>query len=180
MARAIILGIKDASSEEFETLSTQHMIKFMPEIDAKTMGGNMRLGLRPTIFQKDSEWSKMRKLYGSASSINERHRHRYEVNPEHVDKLAAAGLPFIGKDDKGERMEIIELKNHPFFVGVQFHPEYLSRVLRPSPPYLGFVAASAGMLDEITSPMAAKGENGHAVVNGEGHDIVKGMNGVMI
>ena len=77
-------------------------------------------------------------------------------------------MDFIGKDDKGERMEIVELKNHPFFVGVQFHPEYLSRVLKPSPPYLGFVAASAGLLEQIMdkSDKTAGLVNGHSGVNG--------------
>lgn len=81
--------------------------------------------------------------------IHERHRHRYEVNPSYISTLATHGLSFIGKDDSGERMEILELKDHPWFVGVQFHPEYLGRVLEPSKPYLGFVAASAGCLDDI-------------------------------
>lgn len=81
--------------------------------------------------------------------IHERHRHRYEVNPTYIERLTKAGLDFVGKDDTGERMEILELKDHPYFVGVQFHPEYLSRVLRPSMPYLGFVAASAGVLGEV-------------------------------
>jgi len=160
------LGIKDATSEEFDAQAADRLVMFMPEIDAKTMGGNMRLGIRPTHFQPDSEWSRLRKLYGGAAHINERHRHRYEVNPAYIEKLSKAGLNFIGKDDKGERMEIVELKDHPFFVGVQFHPEYLSRVLRPSPPYLGFMAASAGMLKDITDKVSI---NGHAVVNGEGH-----------
>ena len=81
--------------------------------------------------------------------INERHRHRWEVNPAYVETLESAGLNFIGRDDSGKRMEILELKDHPYFVGVQFHPEYLSRVLRPSKPFLGFVAASAGILPDI-------------------------------
>ncbi|KAL8825183.1 MAG: hypothetical protein Q9170_007894 [Blastenia crenularia] len=81
--------------------------------------------------------------------ISERHRHRYEVNPEYVLLMASHGLDFIGKDESGERMEIMELKDHPWFVGVQYHPEYLSRVLRPSMPYLGFVAAATGCLDKI-------------------------------
>ena len=83
--------------------------------------------------------------------INERHRHRWEVNPDFVSTLESAGMNFVGRDDSGKRMEILELKDHPFFVGVQFHPEYLSRVLRPSKPFLGFVAASAGNLPEIMS-----------------------------
>ena len=81
--------------------------------------------------------------------INERHRHRYEVNPTYIERLSKAGLDFVGKDFSGERMEILELRDHPWFVGVQFHPEYLSRPLRPSKPYLGFVAAASGMLAEI-------------------------------
>ena len=81
--------------------------------------------------------------------INERHRHRYEINPAYVDQLEQAGLNFVGRDESGQRMEILELKDHPYFVGVQFHPEYLSRVLRPSKPFLGLVAASAGILPEV-------------------------------
>jgi CTP synthase len=125
------------------------------------MGGTMRLGLRPTIWQEDTEWSKLRALYGLHNeSINERHRHRFEVNPAYIDRLQAKGLTFIGKDDTGVRMEVIELKDHPWFVGVQFHPEYISRVLHPSKPYLGFIAASAGMLDEITNGRMGDAVNG--------------------
>ena len=116
----------------------------------------MRLGLRHTLWEPGTEWSKLRALYGLKNSkINERHRHRYEVNPKYIQQLQENGLTFIGKNDTGERMEVIELKDHPWFVGVQFHPEYISRVLHPSKPYLGFIAASAGMLDQIT-----KGESG--------------------
>jgi len=75
------------------------------------MGGTMRLGLRPTVFDHDSEtWSKARKLYGGAEKMWERHRHRYEVNPEQVQRLQESGLPFVGKDEKGERMQVLELK----------------------------------------------------------------------
>ena len=161
-----VCGMKGADSVELNAQTEEPVIVFMPEIDKTTMGGNMRLGLRPTIFNEDSKWSKLRRLYGGAETVNERHRHRYEVNPEYIQKLSDAGLPFIGKDDKGERMEVMELKNHPFFVGVQAHPEYLSRVLRPSPPYLGFVAASSGLLNEIIAQQEAVT---NSVVNGEGH-----------
>ena len=98
--------------------------------------------------------------------INERHRHRYEVNPDHIPTLEAAGLNFVGRDDSGKRMEILELRDHPYFVGVQFHPEFTSRVLRPSKPFFGFVAASAGMLDEI--------------LEGKGKGLVDGSEGVRI
>lgn len=92
-------------------------------------------------------------MYGYAAVVEERHRHRYEVNPDYVDRLEQAGLNFIGKDDTGKRMEIVELKDHPWYVGVQFHPEYQSKVLDPSRPYLGFIAASAGCLEQITKEL---------------------------
>lgn len=126
------------------------------QVDKGKLGGTMRLGKHPSIFQAGTEWSRLRKLYGSATEIWERHRHRYEVNPSMIEKLEEGGLAFIGKDTKGERMEIIELKDHPWFVGVQFHPEYLSRVLDPSRTYLGFFAAAAKCLDEVTERNAAK------------------------
>lgn len=175
----------------------------------------MRLGLRPTLFQPQSEWSRLRALYGEEAQltngtpaepngvkaqppppkaktangptieetsadpspliIQERHRHRYEVNPAYVDVLASNGMNFIGKDDRGERMEIMELKDHPWYVGVQYHPEYLSRVLRPSKPYLGFVAAASGCLESIIGR-----ENGTWGLNGHGEGLGDGVDGVRI
>lgn len=83
----------------------------MPEISKTHLGGTMRLGLRPTIFDSESaEWSKIRKLYGGKEVIWERHRHRYEVGPPYVERLTKSGLNFIGKDEKGERMQVLELK----------------------------------------------------------------------
>lgn len=186
-----VCNIPKATSIELDGNTPDPVVIFMPEIDRTTMGGTMRLGLRPTHFQPKTEWSKVRALYsedpdwssrqhsdvpnGTATSpliISERHRHRYEVNPEYVDTLTSHGLSFVGKDDRGERMEILELADHPWFVGVQFHPEYLSRVLRPSKPYLGFVAASAGCLEEVL----AKGGGGLENSNGA----LDGMSGVTI
>jgi len=105
--------------------------------------------------------------------IHERHRHRYEVNPARIDTLTQHGLSFVGKDDSGRRMEIMELKEHPWYVGVQYHPEYLSRVLRPSKPYLGFVAAASGCLEGVT------GRGRGASVNGIGVS-ADGLGGVGI
>lgn len=114
----------------------------------------MRLGKHASIFQPGTEWSRLRALYGSdVSQISERHRHRYEVNPEMADEIEKAGLTFVGKDTTGQRMEIVEIKDHPWFVGVQFHPEYLSRVLAPSRTFLGFFAAAAGCLEEATAAL---------------------------
>ena len=163
------IPLPQATSFEFDGTNDDRVIISMPEHHTGKLGGTMRLGLRPTIWQSDTEWSKMRALYGlHNSSINERHRHRYEVNPAYIEQLQSKGMTFIGKDDTGVRMEVVELKDHPWFVGVQFHPEYISRVLHPSKPYLGFIAASAGMLDEVII-----GENGGSV-NG----IYQGLSGL--
>ncbi|KAJ3570560.1 hypothetical protein NP233_g4322 [Leucocoprinus birnbaumii] len=139
-----VMNVSDATSAEFNPEVKNPIIVFMPEISRTHMGGTMRLGLRPTVFDSGSEnWSKIRKLYGGAGKIWERHRHRYEVNPELVEKLEQSGLPFIGRDEKGERMQVLELKDHPFFLGLQAHPEFCSRPLNPSPPFLGFIAAAS-------------------------------------
>lgn len=105
----------EATSTEFVEGTKQPLIIFMPEISKTHMGGTMRLGLRPTVFEPGSEnWSKMRKLYGGAEKIWERHRHRYEVNPEYIEKLTTSGLPFVGRDERGERMQILELQGQSF------------------------------------------------------------------
>ncbi|KAL1687585.1 CTP synthase N-terminus-domain-containing protein [Schizophyllum commune] len=140
-----VLKMPHATSSEFVKDSEEPVIVFMPEISKTHMGGTMRLGLRPTVFQPGSEtWSKTRKLYAGAEKIWERHRHRYEVNPALIDRLEGSGLPFVGKDEKGERMQILELRDHPFFVGLQAHPEFCTRPLNPSPAFLGLVAAACG------------------------------------
>jgi len=86
------------------------------------------------------------KLYGGLETIEERHRHRYEVNIDYVDRLEKAGLKFVGTDTEKIRMEICELDDHPYYVATQFHPEYLTRPLKPSPPFLGLMLASCGKL----------------------------------
>ncbi|KAI0466891.1 CTP synthase N-terminus-domain-containing protein [Xylaria cf. heliscus] len=150
-------SMPNAESEEFEAAPKEPVIIYMPELDRENMGGTMRLGLHETIFQQGSEWAKIRALYGGVQGVKERHRHRYEVNPQFVDRLTEAGLYFVGKDETGQRMEIFEMKDHPYFVGIQYHAEYQSRVLDPSKPYLGFVAASAGRLDEVIKAQTVNG-----------------------
>ena len=76
--------------------------------------------------------------------VDERHRHRYEVNPTMVDALEARGLRFVGKDETGQRMEIVELAGHPYFVASQFHPEFKSRPGKASPLFLGLILAATG------------------------------------
>ncbi len=135
----------DGTSTEFDAQTEHPIIIFMPEISKTHMGGTMRLGLRPTVFDAESaSWSKVRKLYAGAPKIWERHRHRYEVNPAYIERLQAKGMRFVGKDERGERMQVLELPDHPYFVGFQAHPEFCTRPLNPSPPFLGFVAAAAG------------------------------------
>ncbi|KAL2474015.1 CTP synthase family protein [Forsythia ovata] len=144
----------DANSTEFDPDTQNPCVIFMPEGSKTHMGGTMRLGSRRTYFQSTSSTSA--KLYGCKSFIDERHRHRYEVNPDMVQLLEDAGLSFVGKDESGDRMEIIELPSHPYFIGVQFHPEFKSRPGKPSALFLGLVAASCGQLDTLLKKGATK------------------------
>nr|ODN93154.1 CTP synthase [Cryptococcus depauperatus CBS 7841] len=141
-----VCNLKDSNSAELFPDCQHPIICFMPEISKTHMGGTMRLGLRPTIFEPNTEKSKLRRLYGNKDIVWERHRHRYEVEPRYVEQLEApGGLRFIGKDERGERMQMLELEDHPYFVGLQAHPEFCSRPLNPSPPFLGLVAAACGL-----------------------------------
>ena len=148
-----VLGWDNAHSSEFDDNTTHPVVIFMPEIDKETMGGNMRLGAHNTKFTHvydDGSMLTTRQLYGGGEVVSERHRHRYEVNPDVVDEIHNAGLKFIGRDEEGVRMEVAELprSEHPYFVGCQYHPEFKSRPLNPSPPFHGLILASIGMLDE--------------------------------
>lgn len=150
-----VCGMTEAGSAELDEDCKDPTVVYMPEISRTHLGGTMRLGLRPTLFSDKSEsWSKIRQLYGDAPIIWERHRHRYEINPERVSAIeggkdaVSGSLQFIGRNQKGERMQVAELTDHPFFVGMQAHPELASRPLNPSPPFLGLVAAASGLLDE--------------------------------
>ena len=137
-----VLNLTSANSTEFEDNPAYPAVIFMPEISKTHLGGTMRLGSRPTIWQVDN--CKIKSLYGEGESVDERHRHRYEVNPDLIEDIEKAGLVFVGKDETGQRCEIFELDNHPYYVGVQFHPEFKSRPGKPSPPFLGLLIASAG------------------------------------
>jgi len=149
-----VLEWENANSTEFDEKSPHPVVVFMPEIDKETMGGNMRLGARITKFththDDDNTPSIARRLYNNVDHISERHRHRYEVNPDLVNSIHDAGLKFIGRDESGKRMEIAELptSKHPFYLGCQYHPEFKSRPLRPSPPFHGLILSSCGLLDE--------------------------------
>ncbi len=135
-----VLGMEKANSTEFDENTPHPAVVFMPEISKTHMGGTMRLGTKPTPFLVED--CKMKRLYGNKPHVDERHRHRYEVNPELITMIEEAGLIYVGKDETGQRCEIMELENHPFYVGTQYHPEFKSRPGRPSPPFLGLLKAS--------------------------------------
>ncbi|KAL7534547.1 hypothetical protein ACHAXR_005946 [Thalassiosira sp. AJA248-18] len=150
-----ILNWEDANSTEFDDQTKNPVVIFMPEIDKENMGGTMRLGSRNTAFthpkHEDGSSSISQIMYKNATVVSERHRHRYEVNPERVDAIHDAGLKFVGRDETGTRMEVAELprSKHPYFVGCQYHPEFKSRPLNPSPPFHGLLLAACGMLDDM-------------------------------
>ena len=104
----------------------------------KDLGGTMRLGSYEAKLKNDSL---IKKIYGK-SSIRERHRHRYEVNINYKEKFEKNGMSFSGLSPNGMLPEIIELKNHPWFIGVQFHPEFKSRPFAPHPLFSSFIKAS--------------------------------------
>ncbi len=139
-----VLGFKDSNSTEFDENCKNPAVIFMPEISKTHLGGTMRLGSRPTLWQVED--CTIRRLYGDGDSVDERHRHRYEVNPDMIEDIEAAGLKFVGKDETGQRCEIFELEGHPYYIGVQYHPEFKSRPGRPSPPFLGLLKAATGQL----------------------------------
>ncbi|XP_039851593.1 CTP synthase-like isoform X3 [Panicum virgatum] len=142
-----VMKLCGANSTEFDPAATSPCVIFMPEGSKTHMGATMRLGSRRTYFHVNG--CKSARLYGNATSVDERHRHRYELNPDMVPDFERAGLQFVGKDESGRRMEIIELPSHKFFIGAQFHPEFKSRPGKPSPLFLGLIAAASGQLEPL-------------------------------
>ena len=143
-----LAGMPDASSTEFGPCDTPvvglltewargNQIERRSEADLK--GGTMRLGAYPAVL---GEGSLVRSIYGGEAVIEERHRHRYEVNVNFREKLEATGLRFSGMSPDGVLPEIIELPGHPWFVGVQYHPELKSKPFAPHPLFAGFIAAA--------------------------------------
>lgn len=141
-----IPGWETSSSEEFQPgESPVNAVVYMPEISRTHMGATMRLGARQSRFRDTSSASVVRRLYGGQADISERHRHRYEVSPVVVPHIEKAGLlTFVAQDaETQQRQEICEGPDgHPYYVGVQFHPEMRSRPTRPSPVFVGLVQAA--------------------------------------
>ena len=133
-----VLGLKGANSAELDPKSPHPVVNILPEQEGvDDMGATMRLGDHDVNLSK----GKARTLYGK-NTISERHRHRYEINPEYIEQIEEKGLKYTGRDISGRRMEILELEGHPYFVASQFHPEFKSRPDDPSPLHLGLVKAA--------------------------------------
>ncbi len=137
-----VCGLKDADSTEFD-LNTPYPVifKLRDLVDVEELGGTMRLGAWPCQL---AEGSLAREVYGGAAEIGERHRHRYEFNPEFRETLQRAGLRISGESPDGKFVEIAELPRevHPWFLGCQFHPEYKSKPLQAHPLFASFVRAA--------------------------------------
>lgn len=139
-----VLGLKDANTVEIDKKTPHPVIDVMPDqkkkIAEKNYGGSMRLGSYTAVLKKGTVAQKAYKK----DKVDERHRHRYEVNPEYVAELTNAGLVFSGTSPDGVLMEIAELpaSEHPFHLGTQFHPEFQSRPLEPHPLFSAFIKAA--------------------------------------
>lgn len=132
-------GLLDAHSGEFDEQCANKVIDFMPgQSEDLDKGGTLRLGSYPCLIQENT---KMEECYG-ADLIYERHRHRYEFNNAYREKLEQEGLRISGTSPEGRLVETVELSDHPFYVGVQFHPEFKSRPNEPHPLFCGFIGAA--------------------------------------
>ncbi|MDY3919094.1 MAG: CTP synthase [Candidatus Limivivens sp.] len=134
-----VVGYNDAHSVELNPLTTHPVIALMPDQNGvEDIGGTLRLGSYPCVLSKNS---KAFELYGT-ETIQERHRHRYEVNNDYRKVLTENGMTLSGLSPDGRIVEMIELKDHPFFIGTQGHPEFKSRPNRPHPLFRGFIKAA--------------------------------------
>jgi CTP synthase len=134
-----VVGLEGANSSEMDEETPHAVIDLLPEQkEVEDMGGTMRLGAYPCVLQPGS---KAAEAYG-ALEISERHRHRWEFNPDYRDRFQAAGMLFSGSSPDGRLAEVIELPSHPFFVASQFHPEFKSKPFDPHPLFEAFVRAA--------------------------------------
>jgi len=134
-----VLGHEDANSTEFDRSTKYPIIDLMLEQRAiSEMGGTMRLGLYPCVLQPGT---KAAEAY-QEKEVEERHRHRWEFNNAYREEFKKAGMIFSGISPDGMLVEIAEIKSHPYMVGSQFHPEFLSRPMRPHPLFVGLIKAA--------------------------------------
>ena len=136
---ANVCGILDANSSEFDPESTQKIFLKLKELQGvDDMGANMRLGAFPCDLKAGSVAHRAYEV----ERIRERHRHRYEFNPEFLKPLSEKGLDITGLSPDGRFVEIVEVQDHPWFLACQFHPEFTSKPLQPHPLFRQFIAAS--------------------------------------
>lgn len=142
-----VLGLKDAHSTEMNPDTENPIIDIMESQKKITdKGGTMRLGVYPCELTNNT---KVKKCYGSANIVSERHRHRFEFNNEFLEDFEKSGMIASGINPECGLVEIVELKDHPWFVGVQFHPEYKSTVANPHPLFVNFVKAAIEVSEAI-------------------------------
>jgi len=159
-----VIGAADANSTEFDLFTEAPVIDYMPDqrdIDEK--GGTMRLGLYPAKLKPDT---KVAEAYGNTELIYERHRHRFEVSNHYREALEEAGMLLAGQSPDGRLVEIIELRDHPWYVASQFHPEFKSRPDKPHPLFTGFVAAAIEHSGVVAARIPVGSSGGDA---GDGH-----------
>jgi len=134
-----VLNLRDANSTEIDPGTSAPVIDLLPEQrEVSEKGGTMRLGGHDISVLKPS---RAYEVYGS-KTIRGRHRHRFELNQSYMDRFEAAGMRFSAFSDGGRRAEILELPEHPFYMGTQYHPEYLSRPEAPEPIFMAFMRAA--------------------------------------
>ncbi len=144
-----VCGLREANSREFDPDTPYPVIDIMEDQkDVKQKGGTMRLGAYPCVIK---EGTLAHRAYGE-TFIMERHRHRYEVNNEYRRLLQEHGMVFSGVSPDGQLVEMMELPNHPHFIGCQFHPELKSRIMKPHPLFVSFVEASLAHQEHVPSP----------------------------
>lgn len=137
-----VLNDEEANSTEFDHSTPHPVIDLMPDQKEITnMGGTMRLGLYPCVLQPDTVAEKAYAQFDQRNQVQERHRHRFEFNNAYRDVLEKAGFIYSGLSPDGRLVEIAEIKDHPFMLGTQFHPEFLSRPNRPHPLFVAFLKA---------------------------------------
>lgn len=141
-----VVGLEDANSSEFEITSGYNIIDLMPDQkDITDLGGTMRLGLYPCALVPGTAAAR---AYNNAKQIEERHRHRFEFNNTYREQFETKGMIFSGLSPDNRLVEIVEIADHPFMVGCQFHPEFPSRPNRPHPLFQAFIKASSSHKDE--------------------------------
>jgi len=165
-----VCGIKEATSSEFDPETDAAVIyKLRDLLGVEELGGTMRLGAYPCRLQ---DGTLARRIYGGAAEISERHRHRYEVNQKYLPALKEHGLVIAGLSPDGKFVEMVELPDHPWYLGCQFHPEYKSKPTEPHPLFVSYIAAALQhqkqrLHGETLPPPAPRASEGPASVERE-------------